>query len=170
MKTTKSQKVSFAVLGLAVSAFVIDRICFTPGSAVAASPVAELVSNGASKVEAAVAGQASAAADGLIASKLNSLQGIDLDQVRNAFQPSKAWVSAQHPAIAHQEHAVQIDFSATHKLTAIMASKTGGVAMVDGVPVRVGQKVDGFKLVSVNSRSAVFSSGGAQVTLQLMGQ
>jgi hypothetical protein len=47
-----------------------------------------------------------------------------------------------------------------------MLSESSGAAMVDGKLIRVGQSIDGFKLVSVSKGKAVFQSGKVTATLQ----
>ncbi len=48
-----------------------------------------------------------------------------------------------------------------------MATGGGGRAVVDGRTFRIGQHLDGFELISVNQRSAVFESNGTRVKLTL---
>jgi len=42
--------------------------------------------------------------------------------------------------------------------------------LIDGRLLRPGQEIDGFKLVSVADRSALFDRAGTSVTLELAGQ
>ncbi|HSV15386.1 MAG TPA: hypothetical protein VLI90_14090 [Tepidisphaeraceae bacterium] len=177
MKLTRSQKVSFAFLAVAVGGFVVDRIFFTPATADAAPPgrsaVAEVVAAGINKIETAVASDVSASVEGLISAKLKTVPGVNVEQVRDVFAPASKWVDAHKPppaVIARQERSNGVaEFVAGHKLSAVMAGRggVGGDALVDGQVVHVGQKVGDWRLVSLTSRSAVFTCNGARATLLL---
>lgn len=58
-------------------------------------------------------------------------------------------------------------FVAAHKLRAVMLDTAGCCAIVDDELLRIGQVLDGFELVSVTKHSAVLTSDGARVTLNL---
>jgi hypothetical protein len=52
-------------------------------------------------------------------------------------------------------------------LRATLVSGAGSVADVDGVVLRVGEAVDGHRLVEVRERAAVFEKGGARVLVSM---
>jgi hypothetical protein len=54
-----------------------------------------------------------------------------------------------------------------HKLQAVMKRTNGGIAIVDKKTVRVGQTFEGFRLVAVKDRSAIFRRGELRVELKL---
>jgi hypothetical protein len=62
-------------------------------------------------------------------------------------------------------------FREHHKLLAVMLSGRGGIALLDGKPLRLGQSIDGFKLaeVHVHEQSVLFVRGQAQVQLNVVG-
>ena len=48
-------------------------------------------------------------------------------------------------------------FGQRHRLTAVMVSGArGGSAIIDGQLIKVGQSLEGFKLIEVSTRSATF--------------
>ena len=53
------------------------------------------------------------------------------------------------------------------QLNAVLAAGSDSIANVDGVMVRIGESVQGYRLVAVNDRSAVFEKNNARVTLTL---
>jgi hypothetical protein len=185
MKLTRSQKISMGVLGVAVLAFIGDRIFFQPNEAGAAqvpqqqqheqaapADAAKADSPGATSV--AAASPAAGPSEQLISEKLKSMRGVDVTRVRDALQPSQKWVDAQRPpaaVAARPERNPVNEFVAAHRLSAVIASRTGdgGDAIVDGQPIRVGQRVGDWRLIGVTTRSATFLSGtgSLRATLQL---
>jgi hypothetical protein len=178
MKLTRSQKISMGVLGVAVLAFIGDRIFFEPneaGAAQLAQPApADAAKPDSTAAAPALAPPATGPSELLISEKLKSIRGVDVTRVRDALQPSQKWVDAQRPpavVAARQERNLVAEFVAAHRLSAVMASPTGqgGDAIVDGQPIRVGQRVGDWRLIGVTTRSATFLSGAGNLraTLQL---
>lgn len=58
-------------------------------------------------------------------------------------------------------------FVRTHQLSLVLLSGEMSVAMVNGAPVRLGDEIEGYRLISVDSRSAVFQAGEQTATLVL---
>ncbi len=58
-------------------------------------------------------------------------------------------------------------FKQQHELSSVITGGDIGVAMVNKKPVRVGQTVAGYRLISVDTRSAVFQAGDTTVRLTL---
>jgi hypothetical protein len=55
----------------------------------------------------------------------------------------------------------------TWKVTAILRSDAGGQAIIDGQPVRVGQSYQGYKLIQLQTRSAIFERDGERLIMTL---
>src|SRR4051812_43864205 len=181
MRLSKQHKIYGAVLGLAFAALGADRFLFTPAPAEAAESYA-VTSHAASAKPAAKAATAAVAkatdapvADDrrAISARMDELAhaaGIVVGEARDAFVAPVAWVGS--PAVAptglsEQERAQQAaeekarqlaqervrKFVADHRLSAVMdGTGRNAVAVVDGKPMRPGQSLDGFKLVSVSGR------------------
>lgn len=106
-------------------------------------------------------------------------RGYDLPHVHDAFIPDPSWAPAQEKKQAKPAPVVEAEhFRATHKLTGVMVSGGGGVAMVDVIgkasagaggrkAITVGQTIDGFELTAVRDGEATFRRGKAELTLQL---
>lgn len=69
-------------------------------------------------------------------------------------------------APARQAQAVR-DGNPKLKLHAVLLAGPDSMANVDGVLVRVGESVQGYRLVSVHDRSAVFEKNNAKFTLEI---
>lgn len=165
---------------MALVSFVVDRVFFPsealkPARAVAspAQPVAEQ--------KAAAAGPAASPDPPLtprlpvISERLKALAtGEDLDpaRVREAFAPSDEWLlvlSAPKVVAPLPQADLPAEFTRKHKLTSVLLAGSAGCAVVDGKIVRIGQELDGFRLVSLEPDCAVFHAvqGPVSVTLSL---
>ena len=60
-----------------------------------------------------------------------------------------------------------IDFADRHELKAVASHDEGGAALIDDKYVRVGQVIDGFRLVEVSERQVTLVAGEVQVRLKL---
>jgi hypothetical protein len=183
MEITKKQKIMFAVLGLAVTVFVADRVM--PGG----SPT------GPQAVHAAVADELS---DGVLpdvfepqsdretqsaevrtalAKRLDlvaSSHRLDESAVKDAFLPSPQWVGPRggkvvvevEPEVNSAELKAR-EFVRLHQLKGAIVASGRSIAIIDGNCVSVGQQVDGFELKSVTSSTAVLVGQGVSVVLNL---
>ncbi|MEO1007656.1 MAG: hypothetical protein AAFX79_03765 [Planctomycetota bacterium] len=61
-------------------------------------------------------------------------------------------------------------FASRHTLSAVLAAGPDSVAIIDGRPVRIGEKIDGMTLVEVERRAAVFESGARRIRVELPDQ
>lgn len=90
----------------------------------------------------------SGSAGGSAASGLGGLAGL--------FQPDQtASEQNEHPA------------SGGDRVSMIIATAGGGLAVVNGKPMRVGQTIDGIRLVKVRPDHVVIERGGSNKTLSL---
>ena len=182
MHLTKQRKVFGAVLVLALGALGADRFIFTPNepeappapaaTTAAPHPIKKIVASGdtAQAQEARLAGLAA------LAKRMRDMaevERLDVGDTKDAFVPAAAWVGQMKTdtASAAQAAAQPLDpasaFREHHHLVAVLKSSHGGVAILDGKTVRVGQRVDTFRLVSVGDRTALFHSANTDLTLEL---
>jgi hypothetical protein len=144
------------------------------------------VARSASPARAAIA--ASTANAMTLASRLQAMgetRRLAYELSGDAFRPSDAWVVASQPkpaapaptakraaearAVPKVDHAAL--FLRRHKLSAVMANQgRGGLAIVDGKMLTLGQTFDGFKLTHVGTADATFTGKGTKVTLKVPGQ
>ena len=177
MKLTKKQKGYLAVLAVALAAFLGDRLFFLPAGADAASaeedPRSLLVRPGGGANSSAVAA-ASALRNpyrvDLLGERLDDVAAshrLQLSGVRDAFVPSSAWVATPKAFVPDTGAEAVRAFREKYKLRAIFLSPGGNTAIINDRPYREGQRVGGFKLVTIGTRSTTLASGDQQVELLL---
>ena len=195
MNLTKQQKIVGAVLVLAVVAIGVDRFVIghddpadlvasevTPRPAAARRPVARQ----AKPVAVAAATPAAEAGFGnlgALAGRLENLrlgseakgQAMNLEAVRDAFRPPPSMVTSRKVETVDELQDAAKRFVERHKLAAVVKRQSGrGVAIIEdrtatsgSITVAVGQKLNGFTLVTVQDRVAILRRGAQRVELRL---
>lgn len=179
MKLGTKQKAYGAVLALAVTGFIVDRLFFTPAESAAANvpaahPAAATAGESAPALAATPsAGDAQAAPAGWLAERLRAAAPATPDNnLRDVFAVPASWrpVARSAPVAAPSPVKPQLlgeQFRREHHLIAVLIEGRNGRAVVDGQLVPVGGSVAGFRLVAVTPRSAQFMHGDEQVSLTL---
>ena len=168
-----------AVLGLGVGALLVDRVLLGgeqsgPERAEAASPAyVEKTAPAASLATRSGAMSATALADRLDA--VRQMLDLDLAATKDAFCPSEVWMAELRPEalevkpvrteVSHERKS--IEFGRTHQLKAVVSGGVNGGAFIGDKYLRVGQVIDGFRLVKISHRAAVLESDGVEVELKL---
>ncbi|HOD80292.1 MAG: hypothetical protein BWX88_02842 [Planctomycetes bacterium ADurb.Bin126] len=177
MKLARKQIVYVAMLGLAGMALLVDRIV-GPGGGTLKTANAEYVTPVELETESPASAVAEATPPQDLAGRLALLataRPIDIDRSRDVFVPSPAWqgdfgrggpVAAFDGPPADTENALDA-FRRTRHLGAIVDGGSEMGAVVDGQFVRVGQSLDGMRLVHISRDSATFQSSQGQVELRL---
>jgi hypothetical protein len=182
MKLSKSRIASLAALGLAVLALAADRLWIGSGeasprpAAASAAPAVTALAPSAPTASAPAAGGVSAATGrASVADRLKTLaagKSLDPDGVKEAFAPPESWmVQVAAPAAVPEEASPPSPdpaetFAGQYKLTSVLISGSGGIAMVNGKMLRMGQEIGGYRLVGLAPGSATFkSAGGTEVQL-----
>jgi len=180
MTLSTSHKALFAVLALAVAALLFDWIFLRGG---AAGPTQANASVGAvEEVEPppppaspseppAGAGEKPDTEPPPLADRLQTVArtlALDPTRMRDAFVPSEDWLSELKPPepVAAPPDPAE-GFGQRHSLSSVILMGAGGSAVVDGRAVRVGQELDGFRLLRLTPTGAIFQSGDRQVELRL---
>ena len=173
MKISKKQRISICILVVAVAALVADRTVLRPGDATPAK---------AGAAEGAAAGDLPSAANpetqasegSSLAARLRELASSEdfaSGEVRDAFKLSQTWSAELCPPKPKPRRARPRGRAKpaepVHQLTAVILANDGGRAIVDGKCLRVGQELNGMKLISVSKRSAVLEFKGKRVELTL---
>ncbi len=106
-----------------------------------------------------------------IARRIDMAAGIgplEADDMRDAFQPPAAWVAASRGRSDGADGSTALAFMQAHKLKAVMVSPEGREAIIDGSCLGVGDRIDGFELVSVGERAVILASeDGSRLTMEL---
>jgi hypothetical protein len=193
MKLSTERKVYVAVLSLGLVALAIDRVSFSPQGAKAADAPGGAPKVGASASAAAPAGAATSPtasppgaapprAGGAetrpsgpsLSARLHAAaerSGV-LDRVTaDAFageRSENAQIAAQAPAQAPDRTPPASElFAATHSVKSLVVGPHG-MAVVNGTPIAIGDRVGktAFVLVAVDQAGAHFEADGVRVTLK----
>jgi hypothetical protein len=191
---TKERKIYAALLGLVVAGLLIDQVLLKgdatgPKSATAglSTPTSSPAAGGPDllNVDDVVKKMNQAAAtlsdEHTLSHRLERFAAerkYELPRVNNAFKPDASWVDQATTKTATPAAKVIESFRAAHKLTGVMVTSQGGVAMVESksassrggalpTPLRVGQTLDGLTLMSVTDNTATFAGAGVELTLTL---
>jgi len=193
MTMSRSRLAVFVALGVALVALVVDRLVLAPSAtgpqpaAAAESPpgpaaAAPQPSAGPEALTAAAETDPASTSDGpaSLASRLEAAAerfSLDPERLRDGFTPASSWLAelTEPPPSEAAEAAPEPEtpspaeaFRKGHALTAVIMTRSGGSAVVNGRVVRMGQAVDGFTLLRLTRRSAVFASkDGKEVELRL---
>ncbi len=163
-----------AVLGLGAVCLAGDKLLLEEGS-IGPSQVeaAPGTGGGAGPLEPRLAPASAPSPCNSLTERLDALRAtmnLDLMVTKDAFCPSESWLSDLRPeertAMSSDEVKV-IGFGRKHALNAIVTSDCGGMAFIDDRFVRVGHVIDGFRLVKLGYRTAVFEANGLEVVLTL---
>jgi hypothetical protein len=113
-----------------------------------------------------------------LSERLSALTGNRFPQaqdIRDVFVPSGSLRPVRAPVAAVQAAApaptgkpMTEAFAESHQLKAVLTSSGGRMAVIDNTCLKIGQKIDGFELLSVGERSATLASDAAdKITLRL---
>ena len=184
MKMTRQRKVYAAVLLLGVGALAADKIFFSPPSTAAQDPSAMLLAStphspAPAAKHAVQPKEANLLGLGALADRMRKVaesERLDLGDSADVFRAPASWIQQKQSHEASQA-TTQPDpgaiFRDRHHLAAVLRSTHGGIAVLDatsgskGRAIRIGQTLDGFKLIAVGERSATFASASGRVELEL---
>ncbi|MCH8823951.1 MAG: hypothetical protein IH984_10625 [Planctomycetes bacterium] len=184
MAISSKHKIYGSVLGAGLIALVTDKAFLAPADAAAIDPVvAEYAATEQASVLASARGElvlvAPVANTETNASKfmgqLNRIaeaQDLDLDNIQDAFDPSKAWHTTSDDNVVKTTtigDGPSSRFLRNHRLLAVMGNGESASVIINDKCLFIGQKIDGFTLVSVVDRVAMLDSNGLRVQLELPG-
>ena len=158
---------------MAAAALVVDRVFLAPATTGPAP-----ASAADRPAEAPAAGQVQPPTDDGTAapgvSVAQQLQAawqrcqVDLASLRDAFSPPREWFA--QAAVSRPVEPARVaaeKFVKQHRLKSVMAAGRGGSAIINDKLLAVGQKLDGFTLVTVAAEAVVLEGDGVRVTLHL---
>lgn len=185
MKLSKQRKAAIGVLGLALGAFVLDRTMLTPEGASAATPGATPSAGTGASAPAptenltVVKDTPNRRSKPRVSERLSKSVNAPkwtAEEVLGSLRASPAWAGDGGTTGAGSNDPVA-SFKSKHQLKAVMSSRGSDeqrLALIDGVDeksagrvMRVGDTLDGMRLVSVGARSTVFEAGSVRVVLSL---
>lgn len=175
MAIARERQVFIGLLAIAGTGLMLDRAVLGPKSASAGvdGPDEPAVLAGASETVRAAVGRASAAS---IAGMFERFGGQSLEGLN--FGPEAAWTerevldavieAQQAPAVGATTVVPSDPSLSSFKLSLVMPTQSGGVAVINGMRMQLGQwHPDGFRLMHVGERSVVLEVDGKSVTVNL---
>ena len=168
MALTKKQKVLVAVLGVGLGALVLDRTLLRPqgGPRGASAETADGDRTTGSPRDNLPAEEPEKAG---VAQRLNELwpsRELNIAGARDPFSLPASWADGDDEGARRPKAAAE--FLNVHRLTAVVIDGHRSRAFIDDHFASIGDEIDGFELVEVEARSAVFERDGTQVTLWLL--
>ncbi len=179
MRHSKQFKVYVTVLAVGALALGVDQFVLSSGGPASASGQTSLLiehdapPGGASprkpgdELGPAGAAQASVVTVSRRLLTMGNHSSAQTDPTPDAFSPHAKWLHIAEVAVATTKapEPPKVEL----KLTSLLAGKRQTLAVINGKPVRIGQTIDGFTLISVGPRTAVLrSSAGYTQELQLV--
>jgi hypothetical protein len=170
-------QINAGIIVLCITALAVDKLLLTNGARPERAGAAEPAAGQSSPGSDASSKRESVPLELRLDQKLAEYD--DIDTPRDPFQLSNTMKTALPPPPSEKQ-APQIveapprspeliaeDFMSLHRLEAVLSADARSMAVVNGQTVYLGESLDGFILVSVKDRSAVFEGGGERVTLTL---
>ena len=164
---TARRKAFFALLGIGVIALAADQLIPTsenpadgpePEVAIAQAPAAR-------PTPPAAATPANPTLSQRIGSAVARSSGET--ETRDIFLVPVAWIGPQKAAQVLGAPAPRTPrFDETHRLTALISGDRSG-ALIDGMMIKVGESIDGYRLVSVANNVAVFESANERAFVRV---
>lgn len=176
MGMPRDRKVIVGVLGLAVGGLLIDRFVLGPSDATASDtpmatasaggPVASVVQTAKAKVDASLRETVSKMLESHLTEQAPAL-GFGPDQSWMQREIAKAPAGEPVPATTAMSGTLP-GVESTPTLSLVMPTGSGGIAVIDGVRLQVGQThPSGFRLIGVEARSVTIERNGAVAVLTL---
>jgi hypothetical protein len=171
MTLTKRQKTLLAVFLIGLAALVVDRTFLRPqgGAAAASAEPLEPSDKEVSPAANIPVLQQESGPTG-VAQRLDRLWSDKTDdprQGRDPFSLATRWHNDPGGTGVKTPDDVAA-FVRSHQLTAVVVDPRASCAVVNDQLLVPGQAIDGFKLIAVGNRSAVFEQGSRRAVLELV--
>lgn len=173
MKLSKRQQYGLVVLAILSVALIVDRALLGGQIAPVGAPASST-----DESQPKPAGEAEDPVDARpeappmkLAQRLEqawSQRGLDTSKARDIFSLPASWFDDVRPPtpVDSPQDAVTL-FAANHQLRGVLATGQARCVTVDDRVLRLGDELDGFRLVSIEDDSVTFEAGGRQVILRL---
>jgi len=180
MTLSRSRKIVLAILAVAATALLVDRLVLAPSASGPKHARAAATADGTPAGTSATSSPAPPTAPGAdpgprLADRLRTIAQdaeLDPDALRDGFVPAAAWLEElveppPEPEPPEPQASPATQFAQRHTLTSVILTSRGGSAVIDGKVVPMGQVLDGFRLTRLTRQSAVFEAAGEEVELRL---
>jgi len=170
MALAKRQKVFIAVFFLGLIALAADRVCLLPqgGPKQASANAFELYGVPVSTADPMP--EPPGAQNPTVAERLDrswSAQEVNEADLRDPFSLTASWQVSPPVDTPPAPDEAEV-FAKTHPLVAVMKDGRQSYVLINDRVLPLGEQMDGFTLVSVGAKSAVFEHEGKQIILELV--
>ena len=177
MSRKRRLQINAGIIALCITALAVDKLLLSDGSRPEPASAAESPTGQPSPASDPYSENGQAPLVLRLDQKLAEYD--DVNPPRDPFQLSDTMKAALSPPPSEQQARQIVEgppsppeltaegFESLHRLEAVLAADSYSMAVVNGRTVHLGETLDGFTLVAVKDRSAVFERGGERVTLIL---
>lgn len=171
MALGKREKAFAAVFVLGLGALAVDRVFLRPqgGAGTAAADAFATYGVPASPAEDTPSGPAEVQSPS-VAERLDRVwpdREPNVAQVRDPFSLTGSWLGSTE-AGASAAPDLLAAFAKTHPLVAVVMNGSQSQVLINDRVLTLGEQIDGFTLVSVSPKSAVFERRGERIVLELV--
>jgi len=171
MALARRQQAFVAVFLLGLVGLVVDRVFLRPqgGPGTAAADSSDTYAVPFSPVKDAPSPSAEAQGPS-VAERLDRVwpdREPNAVEARNPFSLTPLWLRSVGTGPAAGPDAAEV-FAQAHPLVAVVMDGRQSYALVNDRVLTLGEQIDGFTLVSVGSKSAVFERRGERIVLELL--
>ncbi|UCG33114.1 MAG: hypothetical protein JSU68_00495 [Phycisphaerales bacterium] len=177
MSRKRRLQINAGIIALCITALAVDKLLLSDGARPELAGAAEPASGQSISDTDATSENGPAPLALRLDQKLAEYD--DVDPPRDPFQLSDTMKAALPPPPSAKRNPQTVGtppgppeltaegFESIHRLEAVLVAGSSSMAVVNGQTVYLGESLDGFALVSVEDRSAVFERGEERVTLIL---
>ena len=170
MRFTRRQKIMLGIFGVGLVGLAVDRVLIRPrGGPAAASAGSSASAPGSTLPAADLPAESAPPQEAPVTQCLNRLwsdKKVDFERVRNPFSLPSSWSNLNDEPARTPLTAGEV-FARRHHLTAVVLDGPRSYVLIDDRLLRPGQEIDGFRLVMVENRAALFEGAGLRVRLEL---
>ncbi len=171
MKPTPKQKIYGGIVAAGLAALITDQLTRPGPQASDASEIRAAVALTAAKpVHSVQTEKPAKSITELLRDASQEAAWTSAADRRDPFRPTLAWGASAMANEAPPAVPPAAKFAAAHHLTSTVTAGSNRHVMVDGRILNQGQTFDGFTLVAIEARAAVFEANGQAVTLRLVDQ
>jgi hypothetical protein len=170
MVLEKRQKVFIAVFFLGLIALVVDRVCLRPEGGPKHASASAFEQYGVPVSTADPVPEPPGTRNPTVAERLDRLwsdQDVNEGSMRDPFSLTGSW-QVSPPVDAPPAPDEAAVFAETHPLVAVVMAGQQSYVLINDRVLPLGEQIDGFTLVSVGAKSAVFERQGKQIVLELV--
>ncbi len=163
MELSRERKIFIGIFGTALAALGIDQGLLGPSEAAAAPVTSETLITSAPAIDATAPVQAAGVGRtiSMFAQRLQKFGDGTVDPLSggDAFSVPAAWLAVEDTGANDAQTPQASVGPPTFRITSVMPTQNGGIAIIDGQTYRQGESVGDYVLEKVEPRSVVIRRG-----------